>query len=91
MEFYDKIVPGLLKKLNRSNGLVPEIFGICKEKTMMLIDDLKQKGYRLSPTKSGLNMAEAKGVLQKLATFHAICAVLRENQVDIFANFKYGN
>lgn len=94
IEFYNKIVPQinqLLSKLNQSNKLVPEIFGICKEKSMMLIDDLYQKGYRLAPIQSGLNMAEAKAVLKELAVFHAICAVLQENQADIFANFKHGN
>lgn len=92
MEFYDKIVPKFdakLKQLGESE-LFAEAFGVCKKKNVLILEDLSVKDYKSRPAALGLNVTETEAVLKKVATFHAICAVLQEEQPDIFANFKYG-
>lgn len=94
IEFYDGIVPQinrLLIKLDEPDQIVAETFGVCKTNKVMLFEDLAPKGYGLSSIQRGCNISEAKVIFKKLATFHAICAVLQEEKPDIFANFKYGN
>lgn len=92
-EFYDKIVPKineLLDKLNESDDLVAETFGVCKVNRVMLFDDLTIKGYGVASIQQGFNLEEATAILKKLAIFHGICAVLQEREPDIFANYKHG-
>lgn len=92
-EFYGEIMPKIKKflhKLNEPNALVAETFGVCKVNNAMLFEDLTLKGYEMASIQQGFNLDEAKTILKKLATFHAICAVLQEQQPDIFANYKHG-
>lgn len=93
IEFYGKIVPFiqiLLETLNESNGMVADTIGVCPSNKAIIFEDLSSKGYALASIETGFNLIEAKEVLEKLATFHGICAVLQEKRPDIFANFKYG-
>lgn len=93
IEFYGEIAPKInkmLKKLNEPNILVAESFGVCKDDKVMLFDDLTLKGYCLPSIKRGLNIAEAKAILKRYATFHATSAVLQENEPECFANYKHG-
>lgn len=36
-------------------------------------------------------MEEAQLIVSKTATFHAVCAVLQEQNPNIFDNFEHGN
>lgn len=92
MEFYAKIVPKFNAKLTELGelDLVPEPFGVWPEKNILILEDLSVKGYQARSPQQRLNMPETKAILQKAATFHAICAALHEEQPDIFANFKTG-
>lgn len=93
IEFYSVIVPHiqrLLKQLNEPNELIAETFGVCKFNKLMLFDDLTQKDYGMKSIQKGFNIAEAKEILKKSAIFHAICAVIQQEEPNIFANFKYG-
>lgn len=93
IEFYGQIVPKisqLLAQLNETDALIAETFGVCTINKAMLFDDLAPKGYILSSIQNGFNISESKSILRKLAMFHAICAVLQENQPNIFHNYKYG-
>lgn len=94
IEFYDEIVPKIkrfLIKLDEPDRIIAETFGVCKTNKVMLFEDLAPNGYGLASIQRGCNIPETKVIFKKLATFHAICAVLQEQQPDIFANFKYGN
>lgn len=93
IEFYNKIAPKInkaLRKLNESSQLLAESYGVSKEHGTIVFEDLKSKNYCISSIFRGFNFDEAKAVLKKAATFHAINAVLQEEQPDIFENFKYG-
>lgn len=92
MEFYGKIVPKINQKLKQlgESDLVPEPFGVCAERNILILEDLSPKGYQARSPAQGLNGHETKSVLRRVATFHAICAVLQEERPDIFANFKKG-
>lgn len=93
IEFYDKISPKIAKKL-RDLGepkLLAECFGVCKERQIMILENLAIQGYGIVHVLPGFNIHEAKVILKKLASFHAVCAVLQEEQSDIFENFKNGS
>lgn len=93
IEFYGKIVPKiktLLNQLNEPNELIADTFGVCTINKVMLFDDLTPKGYGMASIQQGFNLSEAKFILKKLATFHGICAVLQEQQPNIFENYKHG-
>lgn len=91
MEFYE-IVPKFNRKLKELGepDLMAEPIGVCAEKNILILEDLSTKGYQARSPTHGLNIHETKAVLRRVATFHAIGAVLQEEQPDIFANFKFG-
>lgn len=93
IEFYSKIAPKInqkLKKLNETDQLVAEPYGVCNANNAILFEDLCSKGYGIASVLRGFNFEEAKIVLKKAATLHAIHAVLQEEDPNIFENFKYG-
>lgn len=91
-EFYSKVCPKikiLLKELNEEQKFLPEIIGILENNTI-LMEDLSIDGYGVTSKFRGLNHSEAKDVLRKAAILHATCAVLQEQQPNIFENFQHG-
>lgn len=92
MEFYGKIVPKFNQKLKILGelDLVAEPFGIWKKENILILEDLSAKGYQAQSPAQGFDVHETRAVLKRAATFHAICAVLQEEQSDIFGNFKAG-
>lgn len=92
MEFYGEIVPKFNEKLKLLDepSLLAEAFGVCKQRNVLILEDLSVLGYKSRSGADGLNANETKAVLKRLATFHAIGAVLQEEQPNIFASFKYG-
>lgn len=92
MEFYAVVAPEFNEKLKQlgESELFPEAFGVCKQRNILILEDLSEKGYKSRAAAHGLNIAETKAVLRRVATFHAVGAVLQEEHSDIFANFKYG-
>lgn len=94
IEFYNQIVPKInaaLEQLNETKELFAKSFGSCLINDALLLEDLTVKSYCISSVYRGFNFDEAKIVLKKLASFHAINAVLQQNQPDIFENFKHGS
>ena len=92
IEFYGDIAPKIGQKLKElgERQLLPESIGVCKRRKIMIMEDLGAKGYCVLPTQPGYNIAQAKAIFKRMATFHAIGAVLREENPDIFVNFKSG-
>ncbi|XP_055301835.1 uncharacterized protein LOC129568213 [Sitodiplosis mosellana] len=92
ISFYDEIVAKFNEKLDDVGEpeLFPEVFGVCKEKNLITLGDLSAKGYQILPANRGFNIFEAKSILKRMAVFHAISAVLQEEDANIFANYKYG-
>lgn len=92
MEFYDKIVPKFNEKLQLLGeaDLFAEAFGVCKQRNVLILEDLSLLGYQTRAAADGLDATGTKAVLNRVAVFHAICAILQEEKADIFAKFKYG-
>lgn len=93
IEFYRDIAPQLqnsLKHLNEISRLTAVGYGVDKEESVMLLEDLVASGYRMISVQDGLDMNGAKLVLKKIAAFHAISAILQQDNPNIFKNFKYG-
>lgn len=92
IEFYSQIGPQMnaLAKPLEIARIFPAVYGVCELNNVMLLEDLDFSGFQAIPIRTGFNMRETKAVLKKLAAFHAISAVLREHQPDIFQHFKYG-
>ncbi|KAJ6627590.1 hypothetical protein Bhyg_17132 [Pseudolycoriella hygida] len=89
VEFYNKIVPKFnekLKDLNESQ-LLPECFGVCAKRKIMVIEDLNARGYNILPGQNKCNIPETKAILKRTAAFNAIGAILRQDQPDIFTTF----
>ncbi|XP_055308988.1 uncharacterized protein LOC129572899 [Sitodiplosis mosellana] len=93
IEFYGTIAPQINKKLQELGEpqLVAECFGVCKTRRIIILEDLAVKSYETQSIQRGYNIQEAKVILKRLATFHAICAALQDEQSDIFANIKSGH
>lgn len=92
IEFYDQISDKITQKLQQLHEpqLLAKCFGICKEKQIIILENLASKGYGILPVQPGFNILEAKIIFKKMATFHSICAVLQEEQPNIFSNFQNG-
>lgn len=92
MEFYECVVPKFNEKLAELNelDLLPTSIGVWPEKNILILEDLSIKGYHVRPPTQGFDMHETKAILQRMATFHAICAALQEKEPNIFKNFKRG-
>lgn len=93
MAFYGKIAPkykDALARLNDTDQLVAEPYGVCSMHNAILLEDLSIKGYDIAPAVRGLNFNQTKLVLEKIAKFHAINAVLQQEDPDDFLSFKYG-
>lgn len=94
IEFYDQIVPKINEALVQpyeTKQLFAECYGVCLVNDVLLLEDLAAKSYHTSSVYRGYNFDEAKLILKKLASFHAINAVLQQNQPNIFENFKHGS
>lgn len=91
-EFYAKIVPKINDKLKflGEPKLFPEYFGMSELNNILILEDLSIEGYKVLPRSQGYNIPEAKAILKRMATFHAICAAVQEEHPDIFANFTKG-
>lgn len=92
IEFYSEVAPKFNQKLKELNEgeLFATPIGVCRKRNILILEDLSAKGYRMLAKKDGFNFIEAKIILRKVAIFHAICAVLQEENAGVFANFKYG-
>lgn len=94
IEFYGKIAPKInatLAQIQETKQLIANSYGACPVNDALLLEDLAIKSYCTPSVYRGFNFEEAKIVLKKLASFHAINAVLQQNQPNIFENFKYGS
>lgn len=92
VEFYDKIAPKYNEKLRGlgERRLFAECFAVCKTRKIMVIEDLKAKGYSLLPGPYECNLSQTKAVLRRMALFNAIGAILQQEEPNIFVNFKNG-
>lgn len=92
IEFYGEVAPKINQKLRElgEQPILPEIFGVCKTRKIMIMDDLAAKGYKIIPAQPGYDIPQAKIILKKMAMLHSICAILQEEQPNILHNFKSG-
>lgn len=94
MEMYEKILPQLKIMLNDINENDEQIFAntihVSQVHNAILFEDLTAKDYGIRATKDGFDLIQAKMILSKLATFHALCATLQDKQPNVFENFKHG-
>lgn len=92
IEFYGDVAPKINKKLQEmgEQSILPEIFGVCKTKKIIIMDDLAAKGFGILPAQPGYDISQTKEILKRMATLHSVCAILQEEQPNIFDNFKSG-
>lgn len=92
MEFYAEIAQKINQKLRELDEpqLLAQCFGVCKSRKIMILEDLSANGYSVLPVQSGYSISQTKIILKRLATFHAVCAVLQEVEPNIFEHFKTG-
>ena len=94
IKFYSQIAPKIyaaLDQLNETKPVIARCYGVCSTNDALFLEDMAIKSYCISSACRGFNFDETKSVLQKLASFHAVNAVLQQNQPNIFENFKYGS
>lgn len=92
IEFYGDIAPKIAAKLKDLGEmeLLPETIGVCKSRKIISMEDLGAKGYETLPAQPGYNIAQTKAILKRMAKFHAIGAILQEENPNIYTNFKSG-
>lgn len=93
IEFYNVIAPKIkqaLEKLNHTDQLIADSYGVCRRNDVILLEDLKAKSYCMPSAQRGLNFDEAKIVMEKAATLHAINAVLQHEHPNIVDIFNFG-
>lgn len=91
IEFYSQLAPKInvaLGRLNATEPFIANCYGVCPTRDVILLEDLAVKSYCL--LKQFFNFDETKFIFERLASFHAINAVLQQQQPNIFENFKYG-
>lgn len=89
-DFYNRIAPRIkeqLWKLNEMDSLIPDTYGVCRARNVILFEDLLTKNYG---TRKGFSIDDAKIVMKKLAAFHATSAKLQEEKPHIFKNYCDG-
>lgn len=93
IDFYNQIAPKineLLRNLNETDSMLPKIYGICKAQNIILFEDLLTTNYSTLPVRKGYDMNSTKVIFKKAAAFHAINAVLQQNEPNIFENYRDG-
>lgn len=92
-QFYEKLAPKINEKLTALNEpqLLPVCYGICRERRVMVIEDLCAKGYKKLHGPNKCNIVETRAILKRMAVFNAIGAVMQKEEADIFVNFKSGS
>lgn len=93
LEIYEKILPQVRSLLNDAlcdNDMFASAFYVNYAKRAIFFEDLSLKGFRMAERCNGLDVLHSKIVLNKLAKFHAGCAMLQARQPDVFRNFKRG-
>lgn len=92
IDFFDNIIPKMefYLPLNEEDPILPAIYGICKQRGVILMEDLLSRNYSNKRTDELFNVDEAKWVLKKVAAFHAVAAVLQEEQANIFDCYRDG-
>lgn len=93
IEFYGEIALKFNEKMNEFSEfqIVPECFGVDKIKKIMVMEDLRLKGYNVIQDRNGYNIAQAKAILKRMAAFHSIGAILHEENPNVFTSKHFKN
>ncbi|XP_034934193.1 uncharacterized protein [Chelonus insularis] len=82
--FYNRVWPALnelQKKKKVFNGIVKVYMA---KSNLIIMEDLKRKGYVMADRRKGLELNRLKLVLKALAGFHALSLALRELRSEVF-------
>lgn len=93
IDVYANIVPHVnatLRRLGDEQQLLPRMIGACRTNKVLVLEDLKDMAYQCYPLDRCFNLAEAKVAVQRIATFHAVCAHLNVQQPRLFDGFQHG-
>lgn len=92
IEFYSQIVPKIhaiqSAQFVGASPFMATCYGVCENYDVLLLEDVASKSYFMLDRP--FNFDETKFLLEKLASFHAINAILQQQNSEIFENFKYG-
>lgn len=61
------------------------------EEYLIIMDDLRTKGYSMWPKNKPISLAHCKLVVQELAKFHAVSYALKDQKPEVFEEFKQIN
>ncbi|XP_030374273.1 uncharacterized protein LOC115623868 [Scaptodrosophila lebanonensis] len=94
MDMYEIILPKLallLKELGDESKLFASTVNVDREVSAIMFEDMLLENYGMACRFKRLDLQHTQLVLEKLATFHAIGAVLNEREPGIYAkNFDRG-
>lgn len=86
--FYGDFFPAIrasLESVDEFEPMVPEVFYGDKETEVMIMEDLKVKGYLAADVKNRVSLEQARVVLRKLAKIHAASMVVNQEKSGQFA------
>ncbi|ETN60259.1 CHKov1 [Anopheles darlingi] len=91
---YTEVLPAF-ERLYRERGVEvafgPRCLKHCSQPTdIIVMEDLKDRGYRMANRREGLDMEHCKKLLRRLAQFHAASAVQYERNGPYDDKFKEG-
>ncbi|XP_065224420.1 uncharacterized protein LOC135848447 [Planococcus citri] len=90
MNFYTKIIPAMNTIDNSFSTLFPKFyhgemtFAAGKDKSMMILEDLKHSGYKMAPKKSFLDLDHLMLMMRKLGQFHAFSYKAKRDIPELF-------
>lgn len=97
--FYREVAPAFLK-FQRDRGLTEEqmfsafpkcyktIFDEEKKQFVIILDDLRPKGFRMWPKSEPSKIENARAIVRNLAKLHAVSFAMRDQCPEAFAKFE---
>ncbi|PSN36163.1 hypothetical protein C0J52_17000 [Blattella germanica] len=86
-----KAVPGkeeMSKPINNFKPFAAKCFYSQFKPSVIVMEDLKEKGFTLAERMQGLDMKHSLLVMKQIARYHASSAVLYENKPEVFEDIR---
>lgn len=93
MLFYEVVAPQvekILKKVGDEDRLMPEVAAVDRDHDVIVFADLKALNFVLADKMVGLDEAQVRMVLKKLAKFQAATLIIKQEHSDAFDFFDAG-
>lgn len=93
MSYYKNIAPKIvqvLKEVNDSSEIFPQIIGIDQSCEAIIFEDLKETGFIMADRIIGLDSDHVYNILEKLAKLQAASLILYDRDRNIFESLNTG-